>query len=75
MMESREQKAASQSKKWMRKETMGTQDGKRTKNIMTKESKESRQTTKVSFLNQVMRAEFCKQRREERVLWKYIIGV
>ena len=48
---------------------------KRTKNIMTKESKESQQTTKVSFLNQVMRAGFCKQRIEERGFRKYSIGV
>ena len=38
---------------------------KRTKNIMTKESKGSRQTTKVSFFNQVMMAGFCKQKPKE----------
>ena len=47
------------------KRLLGHKTVKRTKNIMTKESKGSRQTTKVSFFNQVMMAGFCKQKPKE----------
>ena len=72
MMEERKRNPENKNKSKPKQETNEKRDYwdrrrvKRTKNIMTKESKGSQQTTKVSFLNQVMMmAGFCKQKAKE----------